>query len=462
MKKKTIRLMTFTLALTMLSGCGKSQEQAEPTSINQAILIEKSAQEQTDYAFPEKFTGDWTSQKGKLTIHADAQVVAEQGVLLPTATVTPREFNQADVDNLLRVFLKGEPLYDSVQTKQELQASLDYINSPEWHSDPDASEQSPEQLETRRKELNAYYAAEIEKAPEEKPIVHGFYDSRDPNEVSGFAMVDGVEYKVSIRNQVGQPWTEAYIIRNDYKYRDGTEDWGEISKEEAVCQADTLIQALGLDAMQLDDAQQQDTGEWQLCYMPTVNGCRLSSIRQDAVETHGGEKFSHFQYFTYHASEESNADPVSWPMESVWVAVGKDGILSFKWDSPSTEPVVKESQTALMPFEDIASIANTMLPVVIIGPSEAHSLVDLDKINGYETRMDVDITKVSLTLMRIRDKGSLQGTIVPVWDFWGTRDWYDAEPNAYGYNEKGMNYTTEPLLTLNAIDGNVVSRLFGY
>ena len=57
-----------------------------------------------------------------------------------------------------------------------------------------------------------------------------------------------------------------------------------------------------------------------------------------------------------------------------------------------------------------------MLPVVVIGPKET-SLVDLDRINGFDTHMDVEITKVSLTLMRIRDKGSLQGTIVPVWDF---------------------------------------------
>ena len=168
------------------------------------------------------------------------------------------------------------------------------------------------------------------------------------------------------------------------------------------------------------------------------------------------------QYWTYRCSEETNADTVSWYMESVWITVGRDGILSFEWDAPSTEPVVKETQTALMPFEDIASIANTMLPVVVIGPSEAHSLVEIDKINGDETYMDVEITKVSLSLMRIRDKGSLQGTIVPVWDFWGTWDWYEPGDNASESMKKGANYVTQPMLTLNAIDGNVVSRMFGY
>ena len=460
MKKKMIPVLSGILALTMLNGCGAPQAQTEPTTVNQAMLIEKSSQPQTDYSFPDRFTGDWTGQEGKLTIHADAPVVAEQGVILPTATVEPREFTQADVDKLLTVFLKGEPLYGFVQTKQELQDWIDHINSPEWKPDPDAPEQTPEQLEQRRKDIIAYHSKLMETAPEEKPIVHGFHDSSDPKEVSGSAVVDGVEYEVSIRNQVGEPWTRAIITRHDYKYVE-KQDWGGISKEEAITQGDALMQALGLDTMKLEDAQQQNTGEWQLCYMPTVNGFRLPSIRQDVVETYEGEEYSNFQYFTYLASAENDPDPVSWPMESVWVTVGKDGILDFTWQSPSGETIVKEEQTALLPFEQIASIADTMLPVVIVGP-KGRPLVEVDRINGFDTKLDVEITKVALTLMRIRDKGSLQGTIVPVWDFWGTWDWYDAEANAYGYNEKGMNYTTGPMLTLNAIDGSVVSREFGY
>ena len=453
MKKKIIPILSGILALTMLSGCGAPQAQTEPTTVNQAMLIEKSGQAQESYTFPEHFTGDWTSQEGKLTIHADAPVVAEQGVVLPIATVEPREFTQADVDNLLRVFLKGEPLYEFVQTKQELRDHLEYVKSPEWRPDPDAPEQTPEQLEQRRKDIIAYHSKLMETAPEEKPIVHGFHDSGDRKEVSGSAMVDGVEYEVSIWNQVGEPWTRAIITRQDYKYME-KQDWGGISKEEAIAQGDALMQALGLDAMELDDVQQRDTGEWQLCYMPTVNGFCLSSIREDVVETNGGEKVSHFQYYTYLASEETNADPVSWPMETVWIHVGKDGILDFTWQSPSGEMIVKEKQTALLPFEEIASIANTMLPVVIVGP-KSHSLVDLDRINGFDTKMDVEITKVSLNLMRIRDKGSLQGTIVPVWDFWGTSSWYRAD-------EQPQNYDTQPMLTLNAIDGTVVSRELGY
>lgn len=468
MKKKTMRMLSAALAVTLLSGCGAAQTNTPAeTSVNQAMLLEKSAQPQESaYTFPEKFTGDWTGQGGKLTIHADAQVVAELGTNLPTATVEPREFNQGDVDNLLKVFLKGEPLYSHVQTKQELQGHLDYINSPDWTSDP-GKPSDPASLEARRKELNAWYTAEIAKAPEEKPILNGFSDSDDPKRIGGTATVDGIKWEVSIRNDIDGGWTAAYIERTDYKYRDYSIQLPDASKEESIARGNALMQALGLQNFVLTDAQQWsvelpgDNGIWRLYYAPTVNGFPIAGARQDITQTHDGTVYQDYQYWDYACTDSENPDTVSWYLENILLDVGKDGVLCFAWTAPSTRPVVRQAESTLLPFEEIASIADAMLPEVIVGPKET-PLTQLDQYNGFDTRMDVDITKVSLSLMRIRDKGSLQGTIVPVWDFWGTSDWYDAEPNAYGYQEKGMNYDFQPMLTLNAVDGTVVDRQLGY
>lgn len=468
MKKKTMRMLSAALAVTLLSGCGAAQTNTPAeTSVNQAMLLEKSAQPQESaYTFPEKFTGDWTGQEGKLTIHADAQVVAELGTALPTATVEPREFNQEDVDNLLKVFLKGEPLYSHVQTKQELQEHLDYINSPDWTSDP-GKPSDPASLEARRKELNAWYTAEIAKAPEEKPILHGFSDSDDPKRIGGTATVDGIKWEVSIRNDIDGGWTEACIERTDYKYRDYSIQLPDASKEESIARGNALMQALGLQNFVLTDAQQWsvelpgDNGIWRLYYAPTINGFPIAGARQDITQTHDGTVYQDYQYWDYACKDSENPDTVSWDLENILLDVGKNGVLRFAWTAPSTKPVVRQAESTLLPFEEIASIADAMLPEVIVGPKET-PLTQLDQYNGFDTRMDVDITKVSLSLMRIRDKGSLQGTIVPVWDFWGTSDWYDAEPNAYGYQEKGMNYEYQPMLTLNAVDGTVVDRQLGY
>ena len=456
MKRKTL-CWAAALLVAALSGCG-SLPAAEPASLNQTMLIEKSAGEQTAYTFPDSFTGEWTAQEGKLTIRADARVSAEQGVILPVASVTPGEFTQADVDNLLRVLLKDAPLYGCAQTKQELQEILDRINSPEWPSDPDSPTQTAEQREKRREELNAYYTAEIAKAPEEKPVIHGFSDSDDPKTVRGSATVDGVIYDVSIDNNLRY----AQIIQRDYKYSTAQAGNGraDFSLEKAVDLADALMQELGLAGMALDDAQEWAPGVWRLYYTPTVNGIRLSSVRQDHFRADGTRES--YKYEFYNSSEGAKGDTVSWYMENIQICVGKEGLLSFEWYSPSDETNVLEDSAALLPFEEIAAVADTMLPVVITGPSESYTLVELDKLNGFETRMDVTITEVSLTLMRIRDKGSLQGTIVPVWDFWGSWCWYEPGNDASESMHMASGSTTQPMLTLNAIDGTVVSRLFGY
>ena len=456
MKRKTLCWTAAALLAAMLSGCG-SQTTAEPANLNQTMLIEKSAKEQTAYSFPNSFTGDWTAQEGKLSIHADAQVVAEQGVVLPVASVTPGEFTQADVDNLLRVLLKSAPLYGYTQTKQELQESLDRINSPEWSPDPDAPALTAEQRESRRDELAAYYSAEIAKAPEEKPVIHGFSDSDDPKAVCGSATVDGVVYDVSIDNNLRY----AQIIRRDYKYsaNEPASSRADISREEAVSLADALIQELGLASMALDDAQEWEPGVWRLYYAPTVNGIRVSGVRQDHFRADGTRESYEYEY--YNSSEEAKGDTVSWNMENIQIYVGSEGILSFEWYSPSGDAIVQEESASLLPFEEIAEVADTMLPVVIIGPTESRSLVELDKLSGIETRMDVTITEVSLTLMRIRDKGSSQGTIVPVWDFWGSWSWYAPGTDTSEVMQNGVS-CRQPMLTLNAVDGTVVSRLFGY
>ena len=66
MKRKTLCWTAAALLAAMLSGCG-SQTTAEPANLNQTMLIEKSAKEQTAYSFPNSFTGDWTAQEGKLS-----------------------------------------------------------------------------------------------------------------------------------------------------------------------------------------------------------------------------------------------------------------------------------------------------------------------------------------------------------------------------------------------------------
>lgn len=126
MKKKPMRLLTAALALTMLSGCGAARTNTEntatETSVNQAMLLEKSGQPQSqDYTFPEEFTGDWTAQEGRLTIHADAEVVADLGTVLPTATVTPQRIHPGG---------RGQAVFSAAEEQSALRLCADKAGVP--------------------------------------------------------------------------------------------------------------------------------------------------------------------------------------------------------------------------------------------------------------------------------------------------------------------------------------------
>ena len=78
--------------------------------------------------------------------------------------------------------------------------------------------------------------------------------------------------------------------------------------------------------------------------------------------------------------------------------------------------------------------------------------------------VEMTITKVQLGYMRMRDgDSSTKGSLIPVWDFYGT--WKSKEPE-YEYEtgdeaiigSVSMTAVGVPLLTIDARDGKVVQR----
>ena len=77
-------------------------------------------------------------------------------------------------------------------------------------------------------------------------------------------------------------------------------------------------------------------------------------------------------------------------------------------------------------------------------------------------RMEYDLKKVQLGYMRIRTGDSLtEGTLIPVWDFFGT--WKAATTMKNGdSSESAADLEDVPLLTIDARDGTVIQRMWGY
>lgn len=63
---KKMRMLSVLLALTVLGGCGAAQAETEATSVNQAMLIERSSRKQESYTFPERLPEIGSARKASL------------------------------------------------------------------------------------------------------------------------------------------------------------------------------------------------------------------------------------------------------------------------------------------------------------------------------------------------------------------------------------------------------------
>ena len=120
------------------------------------------------------------------------------------------------------------------------------------------------------------------------------------------------------------------------------------------------------------------------------------------------------------------------------------GVEYLQCASPA-EITVLEKDVHLMPFEQILSIAKSMLPLVY-----AHW-------EANEAFYTIKVERITLGYMRVLDRDNPeQVLVIPVWDFFGRVD-KDDGTSVPRYDEPGAT-----LLTLNAIDGTVIDRTYGY
>ena len=126
-----------------------------------------------------------------------------------------------------------------------------------------------------------------------------------------------------------------------------------------------------------------------------------------------------------------------WQYEVLEVAVDDGGIQAVHWTGPLAIEEVVTDRAALLPFEDVRSIFEKMLPIVYAN-------------YGADRDWDIEISEVRLCLWRVFDKNSFtRGILVPAWCFYGTVD-----------GRPGTNF--QPLLIVNGVDGSIIDPLQGY
>ena len=128
-----------------------------------------------------------------------------------------------------------------------------------------------------------------------------------------------------------------------------------------------------------------------------------------------------------------------WQYEVLEVAVDDGGIQAVHWTGPLAIEEVVTDHAALLPFEDVRSIFEKMLPIVYAN-------------YGADRDWDIEISEVRLCLWRIFDKNSFtRGILAPVWCFYGAVN-----------GDRGRGASFQPLLIVNGVDGSIINPLQGY
>lgn len=133
---------------------------------------------------------------------------------------------------------------------------------------------------------------------------------------------------------------------------------------------------------------------------------------------------------------------VSCREESLCVVIDDEGVQDLYWYQPYDIVGTLRENCSLLPFDSVMQVARSILPLTL-GSYERDG-------TGARARI-TDIRLGYLRVMRPDQPDTL--TLIPVWDFYGTVT-FDG-----GYVQ---NWACHSWLTINAIDGTVIDRQYGY
>ena len=127
------------------------------------------------------------------------------------------------------------------------------------------------------------------------------------------------------------------------------------------------------------------------------------------------------------------------PYETMTVVIDlDDGAVWLMWQAPHVINIGSGQTAALLSFDQIMSVAAQLLPL-----KYQYGEINLAYRNQDATRLAVG--RITLSYSRVQDRNNPTGFLmVPVWDFFSADD------------------PAESFLTINAVDGTVIDRGFGY
>jgi len=470
MKKITCALLAV-LLLPALFACQKTPESPIVVGKNAEILIKKATA--TDSAAPvvengdritgapESYQAELKNTQGNLLIHVDAKVEVPNVQAMSVKRIFPRTFTAKDVETLYNAFCSDAVSIgpDPAFTKAfQLRSYQGYLDMQKANVYPDMQYDSMDEFNaaivTMMEGLDAFPDAFTPAEPVfsfDSRGIASCYVARG-SEIASQLIVqqaDGLSTASYYRDVLERNVVDglrADAAENDALTRDPRYAAPTMSLDAALTAARDAVDAMGLQEYGLAAERKTclwdatspipaDTlnGAYEFIFTPTIDGCPVTFANGEANTQ----------------NPEASRYDKAWFFEKVRVYIDDDGLNSFVWDAPFERMETITENASLLPYAQIQSIFERMMPIVF----SHYNAADL------AATCSVSINRITLGYMRIKEQNADgSGLIVPVWDFFGS---YFRSDDPAGTSLRGSD-GFESVLTINAINGSIIDRTSGY
>jgi hypothetical protein len=433
---------------------------------------------------PESFKDSYS--EGRVNVNIDAVVDTSDVSKIPVVKVTPDRFTQDKVDKIIAALMQGQTIYeaDTQDSRQEMEDELVYLQSLLEENEGEGADRINEQImELRKAIVNA--PETVDRIPSDgklKTVV------AQEEAISGFTgqslhvMANlGQTYDAELlihSSESGKTAGARFTNQDEYsgysKYDTtaaGTATGMEMTLQDAQALAEKTVQDMGagldLAAVRIGTMHSEILGSaeprqaYVFWFTRSVNGMPSTYELNDGSMTNVPEGGDAYYFEPY-------------PYERLYVVVDDTGVVELNWTSPVSVTGMVSENVGIRGFDEMMetfkeqffiqnamkSTGNAIPDVALPGPDGAS--IASPQIVQYNYTVD----RITLGLMRlpVRDNAN-EYMLVPVWDFFGTRQEIYAEPytDVDGNTATSATYdcSVNSFLTINAIDGSIINRLTG-
>ena len=435
-------------------------------------------------------------ENGKLRVDVDAVLTLPPVDKLPVVKVQPGKFTQDNVDAFLRVLFQGKPAYlpKSQMTKDELNREL--IRMKAMKAQAKEGDKTLEKINA----VIAHYEEQLKTAPDKVDMVPSDgklkTDELGGQEIYVIAQLGkSSDANLSVYNSKSGRTSSLWFTNEEQgesymgfeAAANGAPKGVSMSMEDARALAEKTVSDMGSDlklawsGIGVNRMKSDKTGTfteggqaWLFAFTRTVNGVPM------VYDSDIGANLPEEEIERANRSKDEFIEPH--PYERIVMAINDTGIVELQWSSPDKliETVSENAETisfeqAMETFQKQFFIHNALKSKTgskndgweqpgdyakmlrDIGIYNAESIGYAEDVKSCTFKINRVV--LGLTRIAVKDKEN-EFLIVPVYDFFGSLAVeYTPESGFEGFSAEIVNHS---FLTINAIDGSIINRSYGY